>query len=61
MSLDNSVRVGPPVDTEWALLALHAEAAHEGYAHGTVHLWAPDGTLMGTASQTFALRSGERP
>ncbi len=57
MSLDNSLRVGPPTDTEWVLLALHPEAAHEGYAHGTVSVWSPDGTLMGTAGQTFALRT----
>jgi acyl-CoA thioesterase II len=58
MSLDNSLRVGPRVATEWVLLALHPEVANQGYAHGTVHLWAPDGTLMGIASQTFVLRSG---
>jgi len=57
MSLDNSLRVGQPADTEWVLLALHPEAAHEGYAHGTVHLWSPGGTLMATASQTFALKT----
>ncbi len=57
MSLDNSLRVGQPADTEWVLLALHPEAAHEGYAHGTVHLWSPGGALMATASQTFALRT----
>ena len=57
MSLDNSLRAGPRVNTEWVLLALHPEVANHGYAHGTVHLWAPDGTLMGTASQTFVLRS----
>ena len=56
-SLDNSLRVGQRVDTDWVLLALHPEVANHGYAHGTVHLWAPDGTLMGTASQTFVLRS----
>jgi acyl-CoA thioesterase len=57
MSLDNSLRVGPPTDAEWILLALHPEAAHNGYGHGTVRLWVPDGTLAGVASQTFALRS----
>jgi len=59
MSLDNSLRVGPRVDTDWLLLALHAEAAHEGYGLGSVHLWSPDGVLAGVASQTFALRSSE--
>jgi acyl-CoA thioesterase len=57
MSLDNSLRVGPPVEAEWLLLALHAEATNEGYGHGSVHLWSPDGVLAGVASQTFALRS----
>ena len=61
MSLDNSLRVGPRVDTDWLLLALHAEAAHEGYGHGSVHLWSPDGVLAGVASQTFALRSPNAP
>jgi len=57
MSLDNSLRVGPPTASEWILLALYPEAAHDGYGHGSVQLWAPDGTLVGVASQTFALRS----
>jgi acyl-CoA thioesterase len=57
MSLDNSIRVGPRVDTDWVLLALHPEAANDGYGHGTVRLWSPDGALVGVASQTFAFRS----
>ena len=57
MSLDNSIRVGPRVDTEWVLLALQPEAANDGYGHGSVHLWSPDGTLAGVAGQTFAFRS----
>ena len=57
MSLDNSIRIGPRVDTEWVLLGLHPEAANDGYGHGTVRLWSPDGTLVGVAGQTFAFRS----
>ena len=30
MSLDNSLRVGPPAESEWLLLAIHAEAAARG-------------------------------
>ena len=58
-SLDNSLRVGPPTDSDWILLALYPEAAHNGYGHGSVQLWSPDGALVGVASQSFALRSGE--
>jgi acyl-CoA thioesterase len=56
-SLDNSLRVGPPRETDWILLALYPETVHDGYGHGSVQLWAPDGTLLGVASQSFALRS----
>jgi acyl-CoA thioesterase len=56
-SLDNTLRVGPYVDTEWALLDIRVHSASDGYAHGTVNLWAPDGTLLGMVSQTMVLRS----
>jgi acyl-CoA thioesterase len=55
-SLDNTLRVGPPVDTEWALLELHAHSVADGYGHGTVSMWAPDGTLLAMVSQTLVLR-----
>jgi acyl-CoA thioesterase len=55
-SLDNTLRVGPSVATEWMLLDLRAHMVADGYAHGGVNLWAPDGTLLGVASQTLVLR-----
>jgi acyl-CoA thioesterase len=54
-SLDNTLRLGAPADTEWILLDLHPHSARGGYGTGTAHLWAPDGTLLATASQTAAL------
>jgi acyl-CoA thioesterase II len=51
-SLDNSLRVGRLVDTEWVLLELVAHAAHGGHGYGEVLMWTPDGTLMATGSQT---------
>lgn len=54
-SLDNTVRMGHLVDTEWILLQLDPHLALGGYGHGTAHVWSPDGTLMATASQTAAL------
>lgn len=54
-SLDNTVRYGPRVPTEWVLVELDPHLAADGYGHGTVHLWAPDGTLLATGSQTASM------
>jgi acyl-CoA thioesterase len=56
-SLDNTLRVGPRVDTEWVLLDVRAHSFADGYGHGTVHLWSPGGTLLAMVSQTLAVRS----
>jgi acyl-CoA thioesterase len=56
-SLDNTLRVGALADTEWVLVDVRAELVADGYAHGSSLLWAPDGTLLGVASQTLALRT----
>jgi acyl-CoA thioesterase len=56
MSLDNTIRVGEPVETDWVLLDLRPHLAHGGFGHGAVHVWTPDGHLLATASQTAAMR-----
>jgi acyl-CoA thioesterase len=60
-SLDNSLRIGTLVDTEWMLLELMPHIAVDGYGHGEVHVWAPDGTLMATGSQTAKLFAMQMP
>lgn len=55
-SLDNTLRVVTFVDTEWVLLDIRIHAVHNGFAHGVVHLWAEDGTLLAIASQTVMVR-----
>lgn len=54
-SLDNTLRLGFPGETDWVLLQLDPHLALGGYGHGTAHLWSPDGALLATASQTAAL------
>ena len=51
-SLDNSLRFGRLVDTEWILLDMDPWFATSGYLHGAARVWAEDGTLLGVASQT---------
>jgi acyl-CoA thioesterase II len=55
-SLDNTLRVARIVPTEWVLLDIRVHAIANGFAHGLVHLWAEDGTLLGTASQSCIVR-----
>jgi acyl-CoA thioesterase II len=55
-SLDNTLRVVQLVPTEWVLLDMRVQAVHHGFGHGLVHLWAEDGTLMATASQSTIVR-----
>lgn len=56
-SLDNTLRIGQLVETEWVLLDIRVHQVHHGFGHGDVFLWAQDGTLLGTASQSTMVRS----
>ncbi len=60
-SLDNTLRVAhrvPPngTEAEWVLADIRIHAVADGFGHGLVHLWAEDGTLLGTASQSAIVR-----
>jgi len=55
-SLDNTIRVMDLVPTEWVLADVRIEAVARGFGHGHLYLWAEDGTLMGTASQSAMIR-----
>ncbi|MET0323594.1 MAG: acyl-CoA thioesterase [Ilumatobacteraceae bacterium] len=55
-SLDNTLRIVDLVPTEWVLLDIHAHAVERGFGHGLVHMFARDGTLLATASQSCILR-----
>lgn len=60
-SLDNTVRVAQLVPSEWVLLDIRVHAVHHGFGHGVVHLWADDGTLLATASQSTIVRFWDGP
>ncbi|KPF74674.1 acyl-CoA thioesterase [alpha proteobacterium AAP81b] len=55
-SLDNTIRFGRWQATEWVLLDIRIHAVVDGFAHGRLHLFAEDGTLLATASQSMILR-----
>jgi acyl-CoA thioesterase II len=56
-SLDNTLRVGTIVPTEWVLIDIRIDLVSRGFGHGVVYLWATDGTLMATASQSAIIRT----
>jgi acyl-CoA thioesterase-2 len=55
-SLDNTLRLVKLVPTDWVLLDIHVHAVERGFGHGLVHMFAEDGTLLATASQSCIMR-----
>jgi acyl-CoA thioesterase len=55
-SLDNTLRVVRLVPTEWVLLDIRIHGADRGFGHGLAHMFAEDGTLLATASQSCVVR-----
>lgn len=55
-SLDNTIRFVRIVPTDWVLADIRIHATFDGFAHGRLHLFAQDGTLMATASQSLIVR-----
>jgi acyl-CoA thioesterase len=55
-SLDNSMRFGPDTTHEWVLMEMHGHLAVGGYGHSSIHMWSPDGVLLGYGGQTSNIR-----
>ncbi len=55
-SLDNTLRIHRLVPTRWCLLDARIHALSAGFFHGEMSVFAEDGTLLATASQSGALR-----
>jgi len=55
-SLDNTLRIVRLVPTKWVLLDIQVHAVDHGFGHGLAHMFAEDGTLLATASQSCVVR-----
>lgn len=55
-SLDNTIRYRRIVPTEWTLCDIRITGVHGGFGHGAMYLFAQDGELMATASQSLIVR-----
>ncbi len=60
-SLDNTLRIRRIVPTEWVLCDIRILGVHGGFGHGAMYLFAQDGELMATASQSLIVRVRETP
>jgi acyl-CoA thioesterase len=56
-SIDNTIRIYKLAPTEWVLLDVHSHGVARGFGHGIVHMFAEDGTLLATASQSVLMRT----
>ena len=59
-SLDNTLRIRRVVPTEWVLCDIRIHGVHGGFAHGAMYMFAQDGELMATASQSLIVRIREK-
>jgi acyl-CoA thioesterase len=55
-SLDNTLRTVQLEPTEWVLCDMRIHAVVGGYGQGIAFLWSEGGTLLGTASQSVAVK-----
>ena len=55
-SLDNTLRIVRLVPTKWVLLDIQIQGVERGFGHGTMNMFAEDGTLLATASQSVIAR-----
>lgn len=58
-SLDNTLRIRRIVPTDWVLCDIRISGVADGFAHGSMSLFAQDGELMATASQSLIVRVRE--
>ena len=56
-SIDNTIRFGDRTVSEWIMLDCSVFDLRHGYAHGMAHMWADDGTYLGTATQSSIMRN----
>src|SRR5699024_6764088 len=56
-SLDNTIRiVRLRPETDWVLVDIQIDGIDNGFGHGTIRMYADDGTLLATASQSTIVR-----
>ena len=54
-SLDNTVRISGEAESEWVLLDIESDAVHNAIGNGIVRIYAADGGLLATGTQSFAI------
>jgi acyl-CoA thioesterase-2 len=55
-SLDNTIRFRRIIPTDWVLCEIQMHSIDAGFGHGAMRMFARDGELMATASQSLIVR-----
>src|SRR5690606_17314204 len=55
-SLDNTIRCGRIVPTDWVLAEARTSMAHGGFVHGELRMFSQAGVLMAVGSQSMIMR-----
>lgn len=55
-SLDNTLRVHTTKASDWLLCDIHITGVAQGFCHGSMNIFAEDGTLLAVASQSGTVR-----
>jgi acyl-CoA thioesterase len=55
-SLDNTLRIVRLVPTRWVLCDIRIAGSGQGFGHGAIYMFAEDGTLLASGSQSVILR-----
>lgn len=58
-SLDNTIRIHRVVPTTWVLCDIQIEGVQRGFSHGVIDLYAEDGTLLASGSQSAIIRDSD--
>jgi acyl-CoA thioesterase len=59
-SLDNTLRIIGIVPTRWVLCDVRISGASRGFGHGAIHMYAEDGSLIASGSQSAIVRFSPR-
>jgi len=54
-SLDNAIRLGQRLASEWILIEIESFVISQAIGHGVVRIFSEDGKFLGSATQSFAI------
>ena len=54
-SLDNAIKLGERLVSEWILIEIETFVVSQGVGHGVVRIFSENGQFLGSGTQSFAI------